>query len=129
MKANCQLIDLIEHHDWVACTSLSDGLNDIAWQGAYISTPMSANFGFVVHTAEAEAHELAPGCAGNALTERGLADTWRTDKTKDRAFAVGVELTHGQIFENAALDLHESIVIFIEDAARLWDIEPLGAQV
>ena len=90
---------------------------------------MAADFGFVMHAAEAEAGKLAAGGAGDALAERGLADPGRADEAQDRALAFGIELAHGEILENAALDLGQAVVVLIENAARLGDIDGIRAQL
>ena len=87
---------------------------------------MAADLGFVVHAAQAHAHELAAGRLGDALTERGLADAGRADKAQDRALAVRIELAHREIFEDAALDLGQAVVVLVEDAPRLGDVDALG---
>ena len=87
---------------------------------------MAADFRFVVHAAEAEPRKLAAGGAGDALPERCLADAGRADEAQDRTLAFRIDLAHGEIFENAALDLRQSVVVFLEDAAGFGDIDRLG---
>ena len=84
---------------------------------------MAADLGFVMHPAEADADEFAPGRARDALPERGLADTGRTDKAQDRAAAARVELLDRQVFEDAPLDLAQPVMVGVEDAARLGDVD------
>ena len=84
---------------------------------------MAADLGFVVDAAEAHARELAPGRLGDALAERGLAHAGRTDEAQDRALAGGIQLAHREKLENAPLDLLEAVVILVEDAPRLGDVD------
>jgi len=66
---------------------------------------MAADLGLVMQSAEAQPHEFAADGARDRLAERGLAHAGRADEAEDRALAFGVELAHGQEFENALLDL------------------------
>src|SRR6516164_3768164 len=75
---------------------------------------MAANFGLVAHAAERNADEFASGRSSDRLAERGLADAGWTDQTKDRASQLVGALLHGEIFDDALLDLLETIVIGIE---------------
>ena len=87
---------------------------------------MAADLRFVVHAAEADAHELAAHGARDRLAERGLADAGRTDEAQDRRLALRRELAHGEILDDAALDLVETVMILVEDAARLGDVDRLS---
>ena len=84
---------------------------------------MTADLGLVMRAAEADADKFAARGAGDALAERGLADARRPDKAQDRAAAARVQLLDRQIFEDAPLDLGQAIMIGVEDAARLGDVD------
>src|SRR5262249_61338070 len=116
---DAELVDLVEHHHRIARSHLADRLDDVARQRADIGAPMPSDLGLVVQAAEAQPHELAAGCPRNALPERGLAHAWRPDEAKDRALALGIELTHREILEDAALDLGKAVMVFVQDAPRL----------
>src|SRR5581483_7742804 len=75
---------------------------------------MAAHFGFITHAAERHADELAPGGLGDAHAQRRLADARRSDEAEDGAFGIFYELTHGEEFEDALLDLLQAIVIFVQ---------------
>src|SRR5712671_3245583 len=122
MEAHAQLVHLVEHHDWIARARLADRLDDVSRQGADIGAPVAPDLGLVVHAAEAEPHEFAPGRPRDALPERCLADARRADEAQDRALAVGIELADGEIFQNAALDLGKTVMVLVENAPRLNDI-------
>ena len=95
---------------------------------ADVGAPVAADLRLVVHAAQAHAHELAPGRLGDALAERGLADAGRADEAQDRALARGIELAHREVLEDALLDLVEAVVVLVEDAPRLGDVDRgLGA--
>ena len=60
------------------------------------------------------------------LAERGLADAGRADEAQDRALHVALQLPHGQVLDDAILDLVEVVVVLVEDAARFDGIEAIG---
>ena len=123
LNAGAELVDLIQHHDAVAGLGLADPLNDVAGQGADIGSSMSANLRLVMHPAEADAHKFAVHGARDRLAERRLADAGRSDKAKDRRLAARRQLANGQIFDDPALDLLETEVILVKDAARRRDVD------
>src|SRR6516225_3152183 len=128
VEADAELVDLVEHHHGIARSGLADRLDDVTGQGADIGAPMPPDLGFVVHAAEAQPNELAAGGARDALPERGLAHAGRADEAQNRALAVGIELAHREIFENAPLDLGKPVMILIQDATRLADVDGVGVE-
>ena len=75
---------------------------------------MAANFGLVAHAAERHADELAIGCLGDRLAERGLADARGADQAEDRCLDLVDALLHGEILDDPFLDLVQAIVIDIQ---------------
>src|SRR5688572_12254015 len=120
-----ELVDLVEHEDAGARLGAADGLDHVPRQRADVSAPMAADLGLVVHPAERDALELAPGRARDRLAERGLADARRADEAQDRALAVRIELAHGKVLEDPALDLVEAEVVLVEHPARFGNIDVL----
>ena len=53
----------------------------------------------------------------------------RPDEAQDRTAALRVELAHGQVLDDALLDLLETVVIGVEDAARAPDVDVLGVEL
>ena len=96
-----------------------------AGQRADIGAPVAADLGLVVHAAQADPRELAAHGAGDRLAQRGLADAGRADEAEDRRLALGRQLAHRQVLDDALLDLLQAVVIRIEDAARFGDIDIL----
>ena len=84
---------------------------------------MPSDLGLVMHAAERQPHEFAAHGAGDRLAERGLADAGRADETQDRALALGLQLAHREIFEDALLDLGQAVMVLIEDAPRLGNVD------
>ncbi len=123
-----ELVDFIEHQNRIAPAGLAHRLHDVPGQRADVGASMAANFGFIVHAAQAHAAEFKADGFGNALTQRGLAHARRPDKAQNRAAALGIEFAHGQELENPALDLGEPVVIFVEYFSRLFDVDLLGIE-
>ena len=86
---------------------------------------MAADFRLVVHAAETDADEFAAHGARDRLAERGLADAGRPDEAQDRRLALRRELAHGEIFDDPPLDLVEVVMVLVEDAPRLDDVDRL----
>ena len=121
--AGAELVDLVEHHHAVARPDLAQVLDDVARQRADVGAAMAADLRLVVHAAQAHAHELAPGRPRDALAERGLAHAGRADEAQDRALARGIELAHREKLEDAPLDLLQPVMVLVEDAPRLGDVD------
>ena len=127
--AGAELVDLVEHHHAVARARLAQALDDVARQRADVGAPVAADLRLVVHAAQAHAHELAPGRLGDALAERGLAHAGRADEAQDRALARRIQLAHREVLEDALLDLLEAVVVLVEDAPRLGDVDRAASGV
>ncbi len=84
---------------------------------------MAAQLRLVAHAAQREALELAPERARNRAAQRGLADARRADEAEDRTLRVAAQLHDGEEFEDALLDFFEAVVVFVEDAPRLVEVE------
>ncbi len=84
---------------------------------------MTADLGFVAHAADREAHELAAHRLRDRLPERGLADARRSDEAQDRPRQLVLQLAHGEVLDDAILDLLEIVVVLVEDLARPRDVD------
>src|ERR1019366_4502927 len=94
---------------------LAHRLDDLAGHRADIGAPVTADLGLVTHAAERHAHEFAARGAGDRLAERGLAHAGRTDQAQDRPGQLVGALLHGEILDDAFLDLLRAIVVVIEN--------------
>ncbi len=128
------LVHLIEDEDRVVRARAPDGLEDAPRHRADVGAPVAANLRLVPHAAERHAGELPPQRRGDALAERGLADTGRADEEQDRVAiggllavhrAVLLQLAHREVFEDALLDLLQAVVIVVQLLARLGDVDRL----
>src|SRR5262249_60371874 len=117
------------HQRGIVRSGFADRLDDVARQRADIGAPMASDLGFGVPAAEAQANEFAAGGARDTLPERGLAYARRADEAQNRALAVGIELAHREILENAPLDLGKPVMVLVEDAPRFADVDGVGVKL
>ena len=75
---------------------------------------MAANLGFVTHPAQGHAHELAVGGLGDGLPQGGLAHAGRPHQAKNGRLELVHPLLHGQVLDDAFLDLFQAIVVGVE---------------
>jgi hypothetical protein len=81
------LVHLVEQDDRVHRAGLLDRPDDAAGQRSDVRAPVSADLRLVTYAAEGDAHERAAQRPGDALAERGLADSGRTGQQHDGAGA------------------------------------------
>ena len=79
---------------------------------------MSADFRFIPHAAQRHAHELTSGRLRDRLAKRGLADARRADEAQDRSGQLVGAGLHGEILDDAVLDLLKPVVIRVEHFLR-----------
>ena len=123
MDAGAELVYLVEHHHAVACSCLADRLDNVAGQRPDVGSTMAADLRLVVDAAKAHPHEFSVHGARDRLAERGLSDARRPNEAQDRRLAMRRELADGEIFDNPPFDFFEAVMILIQNAARLGDID------
>ena len=124
--ARAHLVDLVEQDDRVLHLRLAQRVQDTPGEGADVRAPVAADFGLVAHAAERDTDEGPTGGVGDRLTERRLADAGRSDEAKQRALRVAGELQHGDVLEDALLDVLEAVVVAFELRGDLVEVD-LGA--
>ena len=112
------LVHFVEHENRIDGSGLFHHLDDLAGQRADIGAAVAANFRFIAHAAERDAHKFASRGAADGHGERSFADARRPDKAENRTAGILHQLAHGQEFEDALLDLVESVMIFFENLFR-----------
>jgi hypothetical protein len=80
------------------------------------------NLRLIAHAAKAHADEIAPRRTRDRLAKGGLADARRAHEAEDRAFHLTHALLHGQVFENAFLDLLKTVMVRIEHGLGVVDV-------
>src|SRR5689334_6237538 len=127
-KVGTDLVNLVEHHDRIACAGSPQLLNNAARHRSDISAAMSANFGFVANSAQAHPNKLSLKRISHGLTQARFPDTGRSKQTENRALAKRVELAHSEIFNQPALYFDQVIMVAIENLLGLVEIEIVLAQ-
>ena len=99
---------------------------------ADVGAAVAADLRLVVDAAERHAHELAVQRAGDRLADRRLAGPGRADQRQDRAGALVLldaallaQLAHGEVLDDALLDVLEPGVVGVEHLARVRRVEAL----
>ena len=126
------LVDLVEQDHRVHRAGVAQGTHQPARQRADVGAPVAADLGLVAHAAERHAHELAAGRAGDRLADRGLAGAGRADQREDRAGALVLadaallaQLAHGDVLDDAVLDVLEAGVVGVQHLTRVHRVEAL----
>ena len=122
-EITAQLVDFVQHEDGIVGAGAAQVLDDLARQRADVGAAMTAQFSLVVHAAERDAAELPAEGTRNAAAERGFTHARRSDEAEDGPLHVGFETPHGEVVEDAVLDLFEVVVILIEDLAGFGDVD------
>ena len=127
-----QLVDLVEKQNRVHRARFLQGAGDAAGHGPDVGAAMATDLGLVAHAAQGHPGKLAPQGASDRFTERRLADSGRPHEGEDGARAalgrggqatVDAELAHGEILDDAVLDVVQAVVVGIEDGPGLGDLE------
>jgi hypothetical protein len=84
---------------------------------------MPADLRLVPYAAEGHSHELPAERARDRLAERGLADAGRSDEAEDRSLQFSRELEHGDVLDDALLDLLQAVVVLVENALHFLDVD------
>jgi hypothetical protein len=83
---------------------------------------VAAYLRLVADAAERETHKLSAGRTRNGFAETRLTHARRADETEDRAFRILDELTHGEMLQNAILDLLKPVVVFVQSLFGLVQV-------
>ena len=78
---------------------------------------MAADLGLIMHAAKAHAGKVAVHAGGNGARNGGFADTRRADQADDLALDIRIELADGQNFQNALLDLFQTVMVMVQHLA------------
>ena len=139
--AGGELVDLVEQHDRVHRARLDEGADDPARLRPDVGAAVTTDLGLVADAAERDAHELASHRPGDRLAETRLADPWRADEGDDRAVAAPAvalalvetalvpELAGGEELDDAVLDVVEAVVVVVEHALGVLEIDGVVAAV
>ena len=84
---------------------------------------MAADLGLVVHAAKRQSHKFAVGGAGDAHGDARFTGARRANQAEQPAFELRAELTDGEVFQDAFLDLVQAKMILVQDLSGLVNIQ------
>jgi hypothetical protein len=87
-----QLVHFVQHQHRIVGSRAPHGLNHASGHRADIGAAMAAQFGFIMHAAQAHALELAVQRARDGLPERSFADSGRAHEAQNRRLRVRIQL-------------------------------------
>ena len=123
-EVGAQLVDLVEHEHRVLALRAAQALDDLAGQGADVGAAVAADLGLVAHAAQAEMRwNLRPMAEAMERPSEVLPTPGGPDEAEDGPLDVGLHLAHGQVLEDALLDLLEVVVVVVEDLLGLLDVD------
>ncbi len=117
------LVDFVEKDHRIHGLGMGHRFDEAPRHGADVGAPMPPDFRLIVNASESDACEIAPHRSGDGLGQAGLAHAGRTGEAENGPLRIGGENTHRQVFENAVLHLLQAVVVFIEHALRLLQIQ------
>ena len=109
-----QLIDLIQHQQWIHGAAADKALHNAAGHSAYVGLAMAADVRFIPHAAQTDTAELAVHCLCHGDRNRRLAYARRPHKTNDFALGAGMDLPHGNMLQNALFHLVKPVVVPVQ---------------
>jgi hypothetical protein len=119
-----QLVHLVQHDQRIVRSRSLDLLDYPSRHGAHVRPPVPPDLRFVSHAAQGDADELPPQHSRDRLAKRRLASTRRTHETQNRpARLATLEFDDGEELQDAALDLLQAVVVFVQDLLRAVDVQ------
>ena len=120
-----ELVDLVEHHERVHAAALDNTADNAPRHRAYIRFAVAAYLGLIMHAAERHAAELAVCGAGNAHGYAGLARSRRADEAQKPALYLRGKLLDREVLKHTLLDLVQTVMLIVQQLARLRDVDAL----
>ena len=102
-----------QEHRVHTATSLHT-VNNSAGHSTNVGTAMTTNFSLVTNATQGNAGVLATDSFSNAMRQGSLTHTRRSYQAKDGTFGILSQSTHCQKFQNAFLNLLQSVVVFFQ---------------
>ena len=122
-EVRAHLVDLVDHQHRVVRAGVAQRAHDRAGHRADVGPAVAADLGLVAHAAHRDALELALHGRGDRAAERGLPHTRRADEQDDRAARLRIQLADREELENAVLHAVDVVVVAVEHATRVLQIE------
>ena len=130
-EVRTDLVHLVEQHDRVHRARLADGADDPAGEGSDVGPPVPADLRLVPDAAQGDPDELTVHGPRDRFAQRGLADAGRADQGEhgagtpaadDPHAPVRAALAHGQVLDDALLDVVQPGVVLVQDAPGVGDV-------
>src|SRR2546426_10132512 len=118
-----QLVDLVEHHQWVVYAGAANRLNNAARHRTHVGAAVTTQLSLVTNAAQAQPFKFASHRPRDRTSQTGLANSGRPDETKDRALRVGAKLDDRKEFQDPLLNVFKPVMIFIQHSSRFVKIE------
>src|SRR5690606_3489773 len=114
-EIGAHFVNLVEQEQRVTHTYLGHVLENLARHRTDVGTSVTADLGFVAHTAKRHADKFTIRRASNRLTQGGLTDTRRADQTQYGRLELVNALLYSQVLDNALFHFLEAVVIGVEN--------------
>ncbi len=141
LERDAELVHFVEQEHRVLGAGTLHSLDDAPGHGTDVRAPVAPDVRFVASAPERDAHVPAPHRAGDRLRDGCLADTRWSDEEQNLPLGSAVvfvadrtrdtlvgcphleQLTHGEELEHAVLHILETVVVFVENACGLVQIQ------
>ena len=90
---------------------------------------MPSDLRLIAQSPNADADKFTPERIGNGFPKAGLTDARGARKAEDGALSVRLELAHREIFQDAPLDLIESVMVALKNLSRLFEVDRFLAEL
>ena len=117
------LVNFIQDEDRICRSGLDQILDDPARHGTNVGFSVSANFRLIVQSAKTHPNVLTTQCIGDRPSQGSFPDSWRTIQTDDRRFHVALQFQHGQMFQDALLDIVQSEMVFVKYLLCIFQVK------
>ena len=121
------LVDLVEQDERIGRSGTAQRVHDASGHCADVGLSVTADVGLIAHAAQTHAGIAAAHRLRDGFRDRGLADARRACETEHLSLEAGRERADRQKLHDALLDLFHAVVVAVEDALRLLEVETLLA--
>ncbi len=122
-EVGADLVHFIQYKDGVVGTNPAHALDDAAGESPHVGAAVPPDLGFVPHTPQGQAYELAPQGPGNGAPQGGLAGTRRPHEAQNGPLHVGLEFAHRQVLQNAFLNFFQVVMVLIQNLTGLGQLQ------
>jgi hypothetical protein len=114
INPSSNFVNFIKHNKRVLGSHTLEGLDDLARKRSDIGSSMTLDLRHIGQSAYGEPEELPSECAGDGFTNTRLANARWSNEAKDLAFDCSAELAYCDEFEDAVLNVFQTVVVLVE---------------